>query len=94
MSLEVITTNVGRLSVSLPSPYDSQAPMLGRPGACAPVMKNVTPGAWFTASVYMLRTRQMSSAIAPTFGSISLISMPAWPYFLNGLIAGRVGHLP
>ena len=29
---EVITTKVGRLSVSLPRPYDSQAPMLGRPG--------------------------------------------------------------
>ena len=68
--------------------------MLGRPGTCAPVMKNVTPGAWLTASVYMLRTRQISSASAPTFGSISLISMPDWPYFLNGLIAGRVGHLP
>ena len=50
--------------------------MLGRPGTCDPVMKNVTPGAWFTASVYMLRTRQISSAISPTFGSISLISMP------------------
>ena len=57
-------------------------------------MKRVTPGTWFTASVCMLRTRQISSARAPTFGSISLISMPERPYFLNGLIAGRVGHLP
>src|SRR5262249_8823040 len=94
LSLEVITTKVGRLSVSLPSPYDNQAPMLGRPGTCAPVMKNVTPGAWLTASVYMLRTRQISSASAPTFGSIALSSIPDWPSLLNGLIAGRVGHLP
>jgi hypothetical protein len=41
----------------------------------------------------MLRTRQMSSASAPTLGSISLSSNPHWPYFLNGLIAGSVGHL-
>ena len=42
----------------------------------------------------MLRTRQISSAIAPTLGSISLISIPDWPYFRNGLIAGTTGHFP
>jgi len=34
---------------------ESRAPMLGPPGTCEPVMKNVTPGAWLTASVYRLR---------------------------------------
>ena len=57
-------------------------------------MKKVTPGAWLTASVFMLRTRQISSAIAPTLGSIELISIPDRPYFLNGLIAGTTGHFP
>ena len=67
--------------------------MLGRPGTCAPVMKKVTPGAWFTASVCMLRTRQISSAMPPMPGSISLISMPDLPYFLKPLIGATTGHL-
>ena len=39
-------------------------------------MKNVTPGAWFTASVFIERTRQISSAIEPMCGNIALMSMP------------------
>ena len=57
-----------------------------------PVRKNVTPGAWFTDSVCMLRTRQMSSAMPPTCGSISLISMPAAPYRRKPLMAGTTGQ--
>ena len=53
--------------------------MLGRPGTCEPVMKKVTPGAWFTDSLCRLRTRHMSSARPPMFGSIVLISIPDWP---------------
>src|SRR5450432_575011 len=66
--------------------------MLGRPGTCDPVRKNVTPGAWFTASVFIDRTRHRSSAIAPVYGSKVLISKPLLPHFLNGLIAGTAGH--
>ena len=51
-------------------------------------MKNVTPGAWFTASVFIERTTQISSAIEPRCGSISLSSMPLAPHFLKGLMAG------
>jgi len=66
--------------------------MLGLPGTWPPVRKNVTPGAWFTASVCMLRTRHSSSATPPRCGSISLISMPHAPYFLNALIGETTGH--
>ena len=31
--IEIIVTNAGRSSLSLPSPYESQAPMLGRPAS-------------------------------------------------------------
>ena len=53
--------------------------MLGLPGTCAPVMNSVTPGAWLTASVFMLRTTQISSAMPPMFGSISESSIPELP---------------
>jgi len=66
--------------------------MLGRPGTCEPVRKKVTPGAWLTASVFMLRTRQRSSARLPICGSIVLISMPQRPYLVNGLRGGTTGH--
>jgi len=56
-------------------------------------MKNVTPGAWLTASVFIDRTTQSSSAIAPVYGSISLISMPLEPHFLKGLMAPTHGNL-
>src|SRR5215217_8440391 len=66
--------------------------MLGRPGTCAPVMKNVTPGAWFTASVFIDRTTHTSSAIDPRCGTNSPSSIPDSPYFRNGLIDGKQGH--
>ena len=36
--------NAGRLLLSEPMPYDSQAPIDGRPACCDPVWKNVTAG--------------------------------------------------
>src|SRR5438067_2435846 len=87
-----MTTNAGRSADALPRPYVTHAPMLGRPGTWDPVRKNVTPGAWLTASVYIDRTRHSSSAIAPVCGSRVLISRPLWPHFWNGLIAGKTGH--
>jgi len=38
-----------------------------------------TPGAWLTASVFMLRTTQISSANEPTLGSIALNERPDRP---------------
>src|SRR6478672_11780149 len=66
--------------------------MLGRPGTCAPVRKNVTPGAWLTASVFIDRTTQMSSAIDPVCGMRVESSIPDFPYRVNGLIPGTHGH--
>ena len=58
-------------------------------------MKNVTPGAWLTASVYMLRTRQISSASDADVRQHLAEPRPHWPYCLNGLIGGeQAGHLP
>ena len=43
--------NAGRLLLSDPMPYDSQAPIAGRPACCEPVWKKVTAGSWLIASV-------------------------------------------
>ena len=56
-------------------------------------MKKVTPGAWLTASVFIERTTQSSSAMEPICGNSVLISIPLEPYFLKGLMAGTHGHL-
>ena len=42
-------------------------------------MKKVTPGAWFTASVFIERTTQISSAIEPMCGISVDSSRPHWP---------------
>ena len=55
----------GSSSVAQPRPYVAHAPILGLPGMGLPVRKNVTPGAWLTLSVFMERTRQISSAMDP-----------------------------
>ena len=39
------TTNAGRLSLSLPMPYETQLPMLGRPNCGEPVLANNLAGA-------------------------------------------------
>src|SRR4051812_40545810 len=41
---DVITTNPGKSSDSLPSPYTVQDPMLGRPAICDPVFMNMCAG--------------------------------------------------
>src|SRR5262245_59350122 len=48
--VEVSTTKPGRLSESLPSPYQAHEPMLGRPEIVVPVFINVWAGSWLIAS--------------------------------------------
>ena len=55
--------NDGRSSFIEPRPYDSHAPIDGRPAICEPVWKNVIAGSWLIASVYIDLTKQMSSTI-------------------------------
>jgi len=40
----------------------------------------ICAGAWLTASVCIEQIRQMSSAMPPMCGRVSLSSMPAVPY--------------
>jgi hypothetical protein len=53
----------GRLLLSDPMPYESHAPIDGRPACCDPVWKNVTAGSWLIASVCIDFTMQSSSTI-------------------------------
>src|SRR6516162_8434720 len=62
---DVSTTNPGKLSLSLPSPYQSHDPMLGRPDISVPVFMNVWAGSWLIASVRRERTMHISSATEP-----------------------------
>ena len=55
--------NAGRLLLSDPMPYDSQAPIEGRPACCDPVWKNVTAGSWLMASVCIDLMTHSSSTI-------------------------------
>src|SRR5262249_34424207 len=45
------TTKPGRSRDSLPSPYVTHDPMLGRPNCCEPVFMKIWAGAWLNASV-------------------------------------------
>src|SRR5207253_2904926 len=90
---EIITTKLGRSFDSLPSPYASHAPMLGRPAICDPVCRNVTAGSWLIASVFMELMKVRSSAIFAVCGSSSLTQAPEWPRFSNENFDGTTGKL-
>ena len=66
---------------NLEFPLDWQAIVdyVGLPAIMKPVWRNVMAGSWLMASVFMLRTTQMSSAKAPMLGSISLRARPDRP---------------
>src|SRR5215469_1568724 len=57
--------------------------MEGRPGSFSPLFSRKSEGSWLGRSVYIERMTHRSSAQAPNFGKISLISIPLCPYFLN-----------
>src|SRR5262249_32837826 len=77
------TTNPGRLSLSLPRPYVSHAPMLGRPNCGEPVLTKHFAGPWLNTSVFIPRTQHRSSAISLWDGSMWLMVMPHLPTFSN-----------
>ena len=81
---EVSTTKPGNSSASLPSPYVTHAPMLGRPAICEPVFMNMCAGSWLIASVVIERMRQMSSMTEPICGKSAQISIWFLPNFANG----------
>src|SRR5437899_9206565 len=57
--------------------------MLGRINRASPQFINSKDGSWFGTSACIERMTAMSSIHRPTWGKISLTSMPLWPYLLN-----------
>ena len=86
---DVSTTNPGRSSASLPRPYVTHEPMLGRPAICEPVFMNMWAGSWLIASVVIERMKQMSSMTEPICGNSSQISIPLCAELLETDAAAR-----
>src|SRR4029079_19666603 len=86
-----ITTNVGRLSLSDPRPYEAHAPRHGRPVFWLPLCISVMAGSWLIASVCMLRMNTRSSTDFLRFGNSSLIHIPDWPQRSKRYIDGAIG---
>src|SRR5579871_470211 len=63
------TTNPGKSFDSLPSPYVTQAPVLGLPNCWLPVSMKICAGAWLNASVTIDLTMAISSTTSPRLGS-------------------------
>ena len=88
------TTNVGRFSLRLPRPYETQAPMLGKPGSTKPVFcMNVAGPCTFDLATIAGRNA-MSSTQPARCGTRSLIHWPHWPYcrHFQGLVITAPGH--
>ena len=73
----------GRFSFSVPSPYVTHAPRLGRESRSLPQFINRMDCSWFGVLAYIERMKHMSSTWAAVFSKISLTSMPDWPYLRN-----------
>src|SRR6185436_10817913 len=81
--------NPGRFWFSVPRPYVSQEPMLGRDWRGSPQFIRSSDGSWFGSSACIPRMTQRSSTDCARFGKSSLTSMPLWPYFLNLKVEGN-----
>src|SRR5688572_19704467 len=77
------TTNVGRLSLRLPRPYEIHAPMQGKPGVRKPVVWRYTPGpCTFVRDVMAMRNARSSTQVAKC-GKAVLTHRPDWPCCAN-----------
>src|SRR5918995_1617294 len=76
-------TNPGRFWFSVPRPYVTHEPRLGRTVRLSPVFINKNDGSWLGTSACIDRITQMSSMCFAVCSKISLTSMPDLPYFLN-----------
>src|SRR5204862_4431129 len=89
------TTNVGKLSVSEPRPYEIHAPIAGKPGSTKPVFcMNVARPCTLDFEIIEWMNA-MSSAHEPMCGTRSLIHLPHWPRGLHshGLFISSPGSL-
>src|SRR4029078_10191537 len=75
--------HLGRFALSLPSPYATHAPMLGRTKLSLPVcsLSVAPPCAGFVPCNEWMK--QMSSTCRATFGNSSLTGCPHFPYRWN-----------
>src|SRR5947209_6832488 len=73
----------GRFWFSDPSPYTTHDPRLGRISRASPQFISISDGSWFGTSAYIDRITAISSMQEPTWGKISLTSIPLSPYFWN-----------
>src|SRR5882724_5773881 len=74
------TTNEGRLSLRVPRPYETHAPMCAKPRSTKPVFCMKVAGPWtfdFETSDGM---NAMSSTQVARCRTRSLIHLPDWPY--------------
>src|SRR5262245_49261828 len=73
----------GRFWFSVPRPYVTHEPRLGRIISESPQFISINEGSWLGSSVCIERMTQRSSAHAPTWGNSSLTSSPLCPYLRN-----------
>src|SRR6185312_3298695 len=68
---------------SVPRPYVTHEPMLGRTSRDSPQFISISDGSWFGTSACIERTTAISSIDSATCENSSLTSIPLWPYFWN-----------
>ena len=78
-----MTMKPGRFWFSLPSPYVTQEPTLGRISRASPQFISMSDGSWLGTSACIERITAMSSMHFAVCGKISLTSVPLWPCRLN-----------
>src|SRR5437763_829378 len=87
-----MTTKPGRFWFSLPRPYSSHEPRLGRENACSPVFICKQAPLWLMLSATIERMTHSSSTHDATCGNSALTSVPHLPCFLN--FHGERSRLP
>jgi hypothetical protein len=86
------TAKAGRSWLTLPKPYATHAPMLGRPASCEPVCTKVIAGSWLIASVRIDLMTHSSSATLAVCGNSSLSQVPERPWRSKRKIDGATGR--
>src|SRR6476660_6078564 len=84
--------NPGRLAFSLPRPYETHDPMLGRMKLSLPVCTLRVAPPWAAFVPWIECRKQMSSTHPATCGKSSLTCIPLEPYFLN--FQGEASRFP
>src|SRR5690242_13914591 len=91
----------GRFWFSVPRPYVTHDPTLGRAIWASPQFISISDGSWLGTSAFIDRMTHKSSAWRAMLGNRSLTGSPLWPYFRNLKGEGKaapvlrsVGRLP